>query len=106
CRGSRALSVIVELAGLTTIAPTFGVTSGAVLPHDQLDSATTTMVANVRALLDILLLLPGSTPRLSRQDVRRGPPAWMADASHMKCRRPSRVHTAVDHPPESRFCEA
>jgi hypothetical protein len=51
------LSVIVELAGLTTIAATFGATSGAVLPHDQLDSATTIMVASVRSLLDISPLL-------------------------------------------------
>jgi len=89
CKGSWALSVIVELAGLTTIAPTFGVTSGAVLPHEELDSATTTMVASVRTLLDIFPLLPSSTPHLSRQDVRRGHAASMADAPHTECRQPS-----------------
>jgi hypothetical protein len=56
-KGSRSSSVIVELAGLTTIAATFGVTSGAVLPHDQLDNATTIMAASVRSLPNISPLL-------------------------------------------------
>jgi hypothetical protein len=102
CRGSWALSVIVELAGLTTIAPTFGVTSGAVLPHDQLHSATTTKVADVRTLLHMLPLLPSSTPHLIQQDVRRGLAASIAHASHMECRKRRRVHIAADRSSESR----
>jgi hypothetical protein len=102
CRGSWALSVIVELAGHPTIAPTFGVTSGAVLPHDQLDSATTAMVANVRTLLDIYPLLPSSTRHLSQQDIR---PQAASDASHTECRQPSPRSHRGGHPPESRFNE-
>ena len=47
------MSAIVEVAGVTMIAATPGVASGDVLPHDQLESATTMVVANVRPLLDM-----------------------------------------------------
>src|SRR5512133_338000 len=57
CSGSWSLRAIVEVAGLTTIAATSGLASGAVLPQDQLDNATTIMAASVRPLLDMSLLL-------------------------------------------------
>src|SRR5215204_1026862 len=70
-RGSWALSASVELAGLTTIAATCGVASGAVLPHDQLDIATMTAVTSVRSLPDMLPLLSRAAPHLSDPHVRR-----------------------------------
>ncbi|HEX7979731.1 MAG TPA: hypothetical protein VF461_14075 [Gemmatimonadaceae bacterium] len=66
-RGSWALSASVEVAGLTTIVATCGVTSGVVLPHDQLERATATAIAGVRPLLDMSPLLPLATsPRSHR----------------------------------------
>jgi hypothetical protein len=63
CKGSRALRAIVELGGLTTIPATSGIASGAVLPHDQLESATMTMVvASVHPLLDMSPLLARASP--------------------------------------------
>src|SRR6476619_5101950 len=62
CSGSWALRTSVEVAGLTMIVATCGVASGAVLPHDQLESATATMVVSVRPILDISALRRSSVP--------------------------------------------
>src|SRR5690242_9276697 len=56
CRGSCVLSTIVDVAGLTTIPATPSVASGAVLPHDQPESATAT-IAVASVLLDMPPLL-------------------------------------------------
>ncbi len=44
------------------IVATCGVASGAVLPHDQLESATATMVVSVRPILDMSALRRSSVP--------------------------------------------
>src|SRR5688572_15148766 len=81
------------MAGLTTIAATCGVASGAVLPHDQLDSAATTTVASVRPLPDMISLLPRTAPHHRKRDVRRGELAFDESSyrhqAARRCRSPS-----------------
>src|SRR5919112_3994612 len=72
CSASWALSASVELMGLTTIVATLGDSSGAVLPHDQPDSATTTTLASVRPLL-VMSSLPHALLPLS---IQPGPTAF------------------------------
>jgi L-cystine uptake protein TcyP (sodium:dicarboxylate symporter family) len=56
------LRTSVDAAGVTVIAATCDVASGAVLPHDQFESATTTVVVSVRPILDMSALRRTSIP--------------------------------------------
>src|SRR6476469_8695576 len=71
CKGSCALSARVEVDGVTTMAATCGVASGAVLLHDHPDHATTTAVASVRPILDMSPPLPSTPQHVIHRDAPR-----------------------------------
>src|SRR6185503_18050217 len=74
CRGSWALIASVDVEGFTTMVATWGVASGAVLPpQDQLDSATSSTVARVRPILDMLPLPPSAPRHVNHRDARHRP---------------------------------
>ena len=68
------------------IVATWGVASGPVLPHDQLESATMSMVVSVRPILDMSAFRRSSVPQRALKGRRVRAAHKRSEPQHTRCR--------------------